>query len=57
MQFNNNVISTDIYCIAHLDTNGAHARAAATVGNTERLVQVQMRHVSTNIAGAALKHL
>src|SRR5690606_29042471 len=34
-----------------LDTDGAHAGAAATVGNAEGLVQVHVRDVSADVAG------
>jgi hypothetical protein len=40
-----------------LDTNGAHAWAAAAVWDAEGLVQVQVAHVSADVAGAGQTNL
>jgi hypothetical protein len=40
-----------------LDADGAHAWAATTVWDAEGLVQVQVAHVSANVAGAGQAHL
>ena len=39
-----------------LDSNGAHAGATTTVGDTKRLVQVQVADIAAQIAGTADAH-
>ena len=42
---------------AHLDADGAHAGAAAAVGDAEGLVQVQVAHVRADVPGGGQAHL
>jgi len=44
-------------CEVRLDADGTHAWTTTAVGDTEGLVQVEVTHVSTNVAWAGQAHL
>ena len=44
-------------CQVRLHANGAHAWASTSVRDAEGLVEVEMAHVSTNVAGTGEAHL